>query len=315
VSEPCNNGSSDVETAWSSDLRQSRDAKPTLNYTIRTFAPEQWGQADRFATFFAASFPDATSLERRAVSGVRNHFRKSLVLRAIATRLIPTLAIDRQQLNERGYTPAHYAEELGAIVENVFTELYSAVDCARKVLSRRYPVRGMPDSTRRAFSRARSGALDKVLPPELLSALKEAHWFDPLRALRDEITHSDLGSVSQDAATGRVSYMHTGLGTRGKAFIIDDVFRRMDADLDAVNLFLGKVFHHLNTLLKDAPTVQLCGIHQGKALIREIRPEPAITFDSGKCLAVAWVEIEGKPVCPLLCGAYWRAKDGGSGAT
>ena len=233
-------------------------------------------------------------------------------MRAVASRLVPTLAIDKQQLSEKGFTQAHNAEELGAIVENVFMELYSAVDCARKVLSRRYPVRGMPDSTRRAFSRARSGALDKVLPSELLSAFKEAHWFDPLRVLRDEITHSDLGSVSQDGATGRVSYMHTGLGTREKAFIIDDVFRRMDADLDAVNLFLGKVFHHLSTLLKAAPTVQLCAIHQGKALIREIRPEPEISFDSGKCLAVTWIEIDGKPACPLLCGAYWKAKDGGS---
>lgn len=102
--------------------------------------------------------------------------------------------------------------------------------------------------------------------------------------------------------------MHTGLGTRESVFIIKDVFARMDADLDGVNLFLGKVFYHLNTLLKDAPTVQLCGIHQGKALIREIRPEPTVTFDSGKCLAVAWIEIDGKPTCPLLCGAYWRAK-------
>ena len=47
--------------------------------------------------------------------------------------------------------------------------------------------------------------------------------------------------------------MHTGLGTREMAFIIEDVLGRMDADLVGVNLFLGKVFYHLNTLLKDAP--------------------------------------------------------------
>lgn len=229
-------------------------------------------------------------------------------MRALAIRIAPALAIDRQQLNDKGYTPGDNAVELAAVVENVFTELYSAVDCARKVLRGRYPVQGMSDSTRRTFSRARRGDLDKVLPPELLSAFKEADWYDPLRVLRDEITHSDLGYVSQDAATGRVSYMHRGLGTRERAFIIEDVFGRIDADLDAVNLFLGKIFYHLNTLLKDAPTVQLCGIHQGKALIREIRPEPTVTFDSGKCLAVAWIEIDGKPTCPLLCGAYWRAK-------
>ncbi len=306
--ESANNASSDVGTASSPEQRQATDVTRKLDYTVRTFAPERWGQVDRFATFFAASFPDATSIERRAVSGAGNHFRKALVLRALAIRIVPALAIDRQQLNDKGYTPGDDAVELAAVVENVFTELYSAVDCARKVLSGRYPVRGMPDSTRRTFSRARGGAFDKVLPPELLSAFKEADWYDPLRVLRDEITHSDLGSVNQDAATGRVSYMHTGLGTRERAFIIEDVFGRIDADVDAVNLFLGKIFYHLNTLLKDAPTVQICGIHQGKALIREIRPEPTVTFDSGKCLAVAWIEIDGKPTCPLLCGAYWRAK-------
>ena len=110
MSESCNNDSSDVETTWSSDPQKTRDTKRTLDYTVRIFAPEQWGEIDRFATFFAASFPDATSVERRAVSGVRNHFRKSLVLRAVARRLVPTLAIDRKQLNEKGYTPAHNTE-------------------------------------------------------------------------------------------------------------------------------------------------------------------------------------------------------------
>jgi hypothetical protein len=279
-----------------------------LDYTVRTFAPEQWGQVDRFATFFAASFPEATSIERRAVPGVRNHFRKALVLRALAIRIAPMLAIDSQQLHDKGYTPADHAVELAAVVENVFTEIYSSVDCTRRVVSARYPVRGMPDSTRRTFTRVRSGALDNVLPAELLSAFKEADWYDPLRVLRDELTHSDIGSVNHNAATGRVSYMHMGLGNSERAFIIEDIFGRMDADIDAVNLFLGKVFYHLNTLLKDSPTVQLCGMHEGKALIREIRPEPTITFDSGKCLAVAWIEVDGKPVCPLLCGAYWNAK-------
>ncbi len=102
--------------------------------------------------------------------------------------------------------------------------------------------------------------------------------------------------------------MHTGLCTRERAFVIGDIFGRMEADIHAVNLFLGKLFHQLNTLLQDVPLIQPCGLHQGKALIREIRPEPTTTFDSGKCLAVAWIEDEGKPTCPLLCGAYLKAK-------
>ena len=273
---------------------------------MRTFAPEQWGQIDRFAAFFVASFPDAKHVERRAVSGAGNHLRKATVLRSLAMRMMPALAIDRQQLAEKGYTPAEHAIELAAVVENVFTELYSAVDCARQVVSARY--RGVPDSTRKTFARIQSGSLDTVLPVELLSAFKEAGWYDPLRVLRDELTHSNIGSVHLDETTGKISYMHAGLGTRERAFIIEDIFGRMEADIHAVNLFLGQLFRQLNTLLKDVSVTQLCGLHQGKALIREIRPEPTITFDSGKCLAVAWIEEGGKPTCPLLCRAYWKAK-------
>lgn len=80
--------------------------------------------------------------------------------------------------------------------------------------------------------------------------------------------------MHQDDATGLVSYMHTGLGTRQKAFIINDIFGRVDADIEAVNQFLGRLFLHLNALLTDAPTIQLCGLHQGKALIREFVRTP-----------------------------------------
>ena len=135
-----------------------------------------------------------------------------------------------------------------------------------------------------------------------------------LRILRDELTHSDVGSVHQDEASGRVAYMHAGLGTSKSALVIEDVFGRMENDFEAVNQFLGIVFLHLNSLLRDMPTIQRCGLHQGRALIREIRPEPVVTFDSGRCLALAWIEVDGKPTCPLLCGAYWRAKGGLSSA-
>ncbi len=279
-----------------------------IDYTVRTFVPEAWGPIDRFATFFAASFPDAKHIERRAVSGVGNHFRKAMTLRSLAMRIMPTLAIDRQQLAEKGYTPADHAVELAAVIENVFTELYSAVDCARQIFSARCRIRGLPNSTRKTFARIRSGCLDSVVPLELLSAFKEADWYDPLRVLRDELTHSNIGSAHQDDTTGKICYMHTGLGNRERAFVIEDILGRMDADINAVNLFLGKLFNQLNTLLRDVPVIQLCGLHQGKALIREIRPETTITFHSGKCLAVAWIENEGKPTCPLLCGAYWKAK-------
>jgi hypothetical protein len=31
--------------------------------------------------------------------------------------------------------------------------------------------------------------------------------------------------------------------------------------------------------------------------------------DFGMVEEIAWIEVDGKPTCPLLCGAYWRAKD------
>lgn len=295
--------------AESGSVRLSSGSLPArLNYTIRTFTPERWGQIDRFVTFFSASFPEASSIERRTVSGVGNHLRKALVLKALALRLLPNLSIDREQLNSKGYTPGEHAVELAAVVENVFLELYSSVDCARKVVSCRYPLRGIPDSTRKMFARAKSGTLDQVLPKPLVSAFKEADWYPPLRVLRDELTHANIGSVHEDHTTGLVSYMHTGLGSRHGALVIENIFARMDADIDAVNRFLGAVFMELNSLLKDVATIQMCGMHQGKALMRTIRPEPVITFDSGRCLAMNWIEVDGKPTCPLLCGAYYRAK-------
>src|ERR1039458_4635449 len=67
-----------------SDRSSSGSVPPRLHHTNRTFAPERWGQIDRFVTFFSASFPEASSIERRTVSGVGNHFRKALVLKALA---------------------------------------------------------------------------------------------------------------------------------------------------------------------------------------------------------------------------------------
>jgi hypothetical protein len=313
--DPTKTASPDSGTGLKEQSEQASSNGRKLASTIRTFAPERWGQVDIFATFFASSFPNAKSVERRAVSGVGNHFRKATVLRSLSARIKPALAIDKQQLNEKGYTPAEHATELAAVIENVFTELYSTIDCARKILSARYPVRGMPDSTRKMFARARSGTFDGLLPAGLLSAIKEADWYEPLRMLRDELTHSDIGSVHLDQATEQVFYMHAGLGTGERALIIEDIFARIDADFEAVNRFLGVVFFHLNALLTNAPTVQLCGLHQGRALIREIRPEPTLSFNSGRCLSMPWIEVDGKPTCPLLCGAYWRAKDNGMDIT
>jgi hypothetical protein len=71
------------------------------------------------------------------------------------------------------------------------------------------------------FERAKSGALDQVLPGLLVSAFKQSEWYPPLRVLRDELTHADIGSVHEDPETGFVSYTHTGLGPKHQALIIE----------------------------------------------------------------------------------------------
>jgi hypothetical protein len=279
-----------------------------VNYRVRTFTPELWGEMDRFAAFYSASFPDSTSRDRRAVSGALNHFRKAVVLRNLTERLRPNIEIDRQQLHQKGYTPAANSAESAAVIENIFTELYSAIDCTRKIIVATHTARRLPDSTRKLFQRIRASLFDEILPTELIEAFKQATWYERLLSMRDELTHSDLGSCHFDEATGKVSYWHTGLGHRERPLIIEDIHERLDSDINDVNLFLGRVFRYLNKLLLDKPIVQLCGLTGGKALIRELRPAERITFDSGVCMSVAWIEADGVPTCPFLCGAYQRAK-------
>jgi hypothetical protein len=279
-----------------------------VNYTVRTFAPELWGEMDRFATFHGASFPDSTPRERRAVSGARNHFRKALVLRNLTERLRPHIQIDRQELHQKGYSAAQNSVESAAVIENIFTELYSAIDCTRKVIVATHKVRGVPDSTRKLFQRIRANLLDGQFPSELILAFKRATWYERLLSIRDELTHSDLGSCHFDEATGKVSYWHFGLGSGDKPLIIEDIYERLDSDINCVNEFLGQIFRYLNSLLIDKAVVQVCGLTGGKALIRELRPAETITFDSGICMSVAWIEADGVPTCPFLCEAYHRAK-------
>src|SRR5690242_2058067 len=136
----------------------------------------------------------------------------------------------------------------------------------------------------------------------------QAKWYDRLLALRDELTHSDTGSCHLDDATGKVSYMHTGLGQGNRSLVIDAVYARLDEDINNVNRFLGDVFRYMNRNLADHSVIGLCGIAQGRALIRELKPAENITFDSGICRSIAWIEVDGVATRPFLCGAYDSAK-------
>jgi hypothetical protein len=88
--------------------------KPQTLPTVRVFAPEQWGEVDRFANFYEGTYK-FSDRDQRAVSGVANHFEKALTLQSLAVKLRPGLDIDHDQLNKNGFTPALNSHELSAV--------------------------------------------------------------------------------------------------------------------------------------------------------------------------------------------------------
>lgn len=113
--------------------------------TVRTFVPEQWGQIDLFRKFHPGTH-QLDKKTRKALSGVGNHLSKGILLHDLAMKMAPNLKIDRQEMETRGYSPALYARELSAVVESIFLELYSSVDCARRVVTFIYKrCRGVPE--------------------------------------------------------------------------------------------------------------------------------------------------------------------------
>ncbi|MCK1481536.1 MULTISPECIES: hypothetical protein [unclassified Bradyrhizobium] len=147
--------------------------KPQTLPTVRVFAPEQWGEVDRFANFYAGTY-QFSDRDQRAVSGVANHFEKALTLQSLAVKLRPGLDIDHDQLNKNGFTPALNSHELSAVIEASALELYSSVDCTTKVLrADGAGSRSFPGSTRKLFQN-----IDKVtgsFPEEVKDAFRAAN--------------------------------------------------------------------------------------------------------------------------------------------
>jgi hypothetical protein len=282
------------------------------NPTVRTFAPEQWGQLEKFSKFYTATFA-ISEIGKRSVSGAVNHFHKAITLKSLAAKLSLNLEIDRQEIENKGYTKAINSGELSAVIESVVTELYSSLDCTRKLLSEIYKkYRGVPDSTRKFFQNACAGKFDPNFPEYLLEVLKEASWYPELREFRDELTHSDIGSCHLDKKTKKIFYMHTGLGQNGKSLVIDDIFTKLEEFVGNVNSFTGKVFWFLNQQLKDEEVFQMCGIFYGRIYSRYVSPRNAVDFNSGRCDVYRWFEKEENPTCPFVstCGAYKNANKG-----
>jgi hypothetical protein len=283
------------------------DAKDLPN--ILTFWPERMGQVERFVLLYSTTFT-FTKIEKRFLGGVGAHFNKSVTLRELALRLRLNLELDNQQMREMGHSPAIHAKELSAVIEAVVLELYSSIDCLAEVIYAIYrhkQVRFLKQSTSRLYREY--DKLGDPFPEELRFAFRMTTWFPELRRIRDELTHRQTGSVNLDEKTGIISYMHHGMQQEDLALIIEDIFGWLATMTEAVNRFLGHVFHYLNGELKPGQVDVLCGFTQGRALMRTVNPAEELTFNSGICRFYAFFQQPDNTGCPFSndCGAYARA--------
>jgi hypothetical protein len=278
--------------------------------SVRMFAPELWDEVSKFRQFYATTH-DFNSDTQKAVSGIRGHFDKAIKLHTLAAKLAPNMSIDNAELQEKGYTSAANSQEVSAVIEEVFTELYSSIDCACKIVSSVYRrCRHMPGgSTRKLFERAAQRGIGDF-PAELESAFEKAVWYSELRILRDELTHSDVGTcrLTQD---GTVAYMHKGVKRDSKVLVIPDVFAKLGELFNGVKLFLDEIFHFLNQGLRAEPIDATCGIFFGRGYGRKLIVAERIDFNSGVCQSRQWFDNEPDFRCPFAsdCGAYARAAE------
>jgi len=289
----------------------ARRKMPAAKSIVIAFAPERWGTLELFQHFYGNTHHFDRDTQK-SLPGTANHFNKALILFEVAKQHVTLLSEDRTQLTECGYTSARRGRELSALLESALLDLYSSIDCTRKVVTFIYRKHGgVKQSTRKFFQSAAGGTIGTTVPEGIRKAFACATWYTDFRVLRDAITHSDVGSCHSDEKSGKVFYLHAGLERDGKNLVIEDIFDHIDKLKDSVNQFMGQVFQCLNADLKDDEVWQMCGVFDGRIYSRLVRPSEAIDFNSGRCDAFAWFEKEENPVCPFMqeCLAYRRKTD------
>jgi hypothetical protein len=275
--------------------------------SVRFFAPELWGQVDKFSKLCTKTYK-FTKHGARALKGVESHFEKAVIFRKLCDKLIPNLDLDKAELKERGFSPTHNSRELSAVVESCIVELYSSLDCCAKTLHSIYGdnSRGFKNSTRKLF--ANFEKISGSFPEEVKDIFRTTNWYTELRVLRDELTHLATGSCHLDDESQTIRYMHTGLEISGKPLIVDDIMSWLDVKIDVINQFLGMIFNYLNSTLVNENVMQFCGIGAGRFYARMVNPTEPLTKDSGSCLSHNWFDLPEHPSCPFKdqCGAYER---------
>jgi hypothetical protein len=288
----------------------SDDKKRSTAHLVH-FSPQHWGEVERFTQFWTTTYTFDRMTQKR-LRGIGGHFSKAGYLFQLARRLALNLDLDAAELKEHGYSPGHNSNELAAIIESVFCEQYSVLDCCRAVLLGVFPNhKGIKKSTRSTFQNAHKGELDNKVPAPIREALANtSEWYPNLLQLRDELTHSNVGSCHHDDRIGNVVYMHDGLGTPSRSLVIEDVFADLKTYFERINNLLGLVFRELNRTLDDKPVDLICGIFGDRFYQRVVRPSEAIDENGGVCKSYQWFDLEEHSYCPMKdgCQAYARAK-------
>ncbi len=278
--------------------------------SIRMYGPEQWGSLEKFQKFYSSTH-SLSDTGKRSVSGAINHFHKAITLQNLAIKLIPNLEEDEKELDQHGFSRAVNSSEISAVIEGIILELYSSLDCTRKVVTEIHSnYQGVPDSTRKYFQNIKKGKIDPNFPEQLIIAVNEATWYNGFRMIRDELTHHDTGRCHKDRDTGKIRYIHSGIKIKKESLIIDDIFEKLNQTFSEVNQFIERVFKYLNTKLNNEPVIQICGIFEGRAYTRFVSPHDATDFHGGVCESYKWFDLEGNPTCKFAaqCGAYNKAK-------
>lgn len=273
-----------------------------INPTVRTFTPELWKEIDIFRHFHKDTHTLSHDAEK-ALSGISNHFRKGIILRDLAHKLQANFELDNQELLTQGFTSAINSDEFSAVIEEVFTELYSSIDCTKKVIVFIYKkTRSLPDSTRKLFQRVKDNQLGNDFPTELQAAIKSAEWYEELRTIRDELTHSDIGVCRQDEETKIISYTHFGIRKNNSPLTIHNVLKCIEDFILGVHVFLERIFSFLNSQLNNTTIDQLCGFSDGRAYMRRLPLARQIDFNSGICASKHYESF----ACPFTttCKAY-----------
>ncbi|MFM2315221.1 MAG: hypothetical protein RLZZ04_4497 [Cyanobacteriota bacterium] len=274
------------------------------------YAPEYWDYVTRFAKWYGEPFKNTDDLSK-GLSTITGHRDKFQTLAEQANRLVPEIVQERNLFDEQGYSNGNKAREFTCTIETLICELYSCLDGLRTSIHSIYrDVQGVQKkSTEKLFRKAAEEKYGDGFPSEINTFLKTAYenWYLDLRRIRVELTHGRVGSCSMQDDQ-KISYIHQGLGSQERAFVIDDIIDWVNRHENHVNLLLNTICKFWFEQLEPREVLEPCGLYQGRGLVRAIEITEPINQDSGLCGFRHAFEEEPGWACPLrhTCGAYER---------